>query len=170
MAGIVTQFGSLTDYRKGGVEIINDDPRNYVFSNVFEVAANSAAYERVAVGKNFEYVIEAARAEGVSPWFTCAHDEFVLCMDGKVELHLLKLENAGKYVDPKSKGAVRIADDLPDGRKMGRIVLGRGHMALLPVGAAYRLHADEPGVVLFQSIEGAVTVQKWAKICQTDAT
>ena len=107
MAGIVTQFVSLTDYRKGGVGIINDVPRNYVFSNVFEVAANSAAYERVAVGKNFEYVIEAARAEGVSPWFTCAHDEFVLCMDGDVEVHLVKLADLS-VIDLSVKGAQRV--------------------------------------------------------------
>ena len=50
---------------------------------------------------------------------------------------------------------------------MGRIVLGRGHMAMLPVGAAYRFHADEPATILFQTIAGDVTVQKWASICQT---
>ena len=33
-----TRFGSLERYEKGGVEVINDDARNYVFSNVFEVA------------------------------------------------------------------------------------------------------------------------------------
>lgn len=169
MADVVTQFGSLSDYRKGGVEIIDDNPRNYVFSNIFEVAATSAPYERVAVGKNFEYVIEVARAEGTSPWYTCAHDEFVLCVDGTVEVHLLKLDNPDSYVDPESEGAVLIADDLPEGRKMGRIVLGRGHQALLPVGAAYRFEAAKPAAILFQSIEGAVTVQKWAEICQTEA-
>jgi len=56
-----TRFGSLQDYEKGRVEIVDDDPKNYVFSNVFEVASKSAPYERVAVAKNFEYVIEAAR-------------------------------------------------------------------------------------------------------------
>lgn len=169
MADVVTQFGALTDFRKGGVEIIDDDPRNYVFSNVFEVAANAAPYERVAVGKNFEYVIESARAEGTSGWFACAHDEFVLCMDGALEVHLLKLANPTAYVDPESEGAIALSDELPEGRKMGRIVLRRGHMALLPVGSAYRFHADQPAAMLFQSIEGAVTVQKWAEICQTEA-
>ena len=66
MSEYVTEFGSLNDFKKGGVEIIDDDPKNYVFSNVFEVARASAPYERVAVGKNFEYVIEAVRAEGTS--------------------------------------------------------------------------------------------------------
>ena len=160
-----TRFGSLKDFQKGGVEIIDDDPRNYVFSNVFEVAQTSPAYERVAVAKNFEYVIEAARAEGVSGWYACAHDEFVLCMDGELEVHLVKL--AAAAVDPSSQGAHRL-DDLPEGRKMGRLVLSRGHMGLLPRGSAYRFSAEAPAVMMIQTIEGPVTVQKWADICQTD--
>ncbi|EIZ78350.1 hydroquinone dioxygenase small subunit [Novosphingobium sp. Rr 2-17] len=169
MADVVTQFGSLADYRKGGVEIIDDNPRNYVFSNIFEVAATSAPYERVAVGKNFEYVIEVARAEGISPWYTCAHDEFVVCVDGSVEVHFLKLADPTAHVDPQREGAVQIADVLPEGRKMGRVVLGRGHQALLPVGAAYRFEAATAAAILIQTIEGDVTVQKWAEICQTQA-
>ncbi|WCT79235.1 hydroxyquinol 1,2-dioxygenase [Novosphingobium humi] len=169
MVDVITRFGSLDDFAKGGVEIINDDPRNYVFSNVFEVAKTSAPYERVAVGVNFEYVIEAARAEGTSPWFTCAHDEFVLCMDGEVEVHLIKLAQPDKYVDPEHEGAVALPDAMPDGRKMGRLVLGRGHQGLLPVGAAYRFQAEKPTVILVQTILGDVTVQKWAAICQTAA-
>ena len=160
-----TRFGSLKDFQKGGVEIIDDDPRNYVFSNVFEVAQTSPAYERVAVAKNFEYVIEAARAEGTSGWYACAHDEFVLCMDGELEVHLVKLADAA--VDPSSQGAHSLGD-LPEGRKMGRLVLGRGHMGLLPKGSAYRFSAEAPAVMMIQTIEGPVTVQKWADICQTD--
>jgi hypothetical protein len=167
MVGVVTQFGSLQNYRKGGVELIDDDPKNYVFSNVFEVADKARAYERIAVGKNFEYVIECARADGISGWFSCAHDEFVLCMDGTVEVHFVKLADPDALVDPEGQGAVLLGDELPEGRKMGRVVLGRGHMALLPVGSAYRFQADAPGVILFQTIEGAVTTQKWADICQT---
>lgn len=169
MPEVITRFGSLEDYNKGGVEIIDDDPRNYVFSNVFEVAEKGAPYERIAVGINFEYVIEAARAEGVSPWYTCAHDEFVVCMDGEVEVHFVKLANPDAYVDPEKDGAVEISEALPDGQKMGRVVLRRGHQALLPVGAAYRFHASSPSVILLQTIVGDVTVQKWAEICQTEA-
>ena len=44
MSDYTTELGSLDDYRKGGVHIINDDPRNYVFSNVFEVAGKSAPF------------------------------------------------------------------------------------------------------------------------------
>ena len=169
MDQVVTRFGSLIDFQKGGVEIIDDNPKNYVFSNIFEVAAGAGPFERIAVGKNFEYVIEAARAEGVSGWFVCAHDEFVLCMDGVIEVHLLKLADPKAYLAPGDQGAVRIQGEIPEGRKMGRLVLQRGHMGLLPAGAAYRFHADTPGAMLFQTIEGAVTVQKWAEICQTQA-
>jgi hypothetical protein len=162
-----TRFGSLADYEKGGVEIVDDNPKNYVFSNIFEVCAKSGPYERVAVAKNFEYVIEAVRAEGTSGWYACAHDEFALCMDGKVEVHLLKLDDPNAVVDPESEGAHALGD-FPQGRKMGRLVLGRGHMGLLPRGAAYRFHADAPAALMIQTIEGPMTVQKWSDICQTD--
>src|SRR6266481_9291324 len=71
-----TVFGSINDHRKGSIEIVSGDPKHYVFSNIFEVASKSPPYERVVVGKNLEYVQEVMRAEGVSPWFGCAHDEF----------------------------------------------------------------------------------------------
>lgn len=162
----VTRFGALGDYAKGNIEVIGDDPKNYVFSNVFEVAATSVPYERVAVAKNFEYVIETVRAEGVSPWYSTAHDEFALCMDGEVEVHLVKLADADAVVDPAGQGANQLQGD-PDGQKMGRLVLRRGHMGMLPRGAAYRFQSDQPGVLLIQTVEGPVTVQKWAEICLT---
>jgi hypothetical protein len=161
-----TRFGSLQDFDKGRVEIVDDDPRNYVFSNIFEVAGQSEPYERVAVGKNFEYVIEAVRAEGVSGWFTADHDEFVLCMDGEVEVHLVKLDQAVAAAD--SHGATQL-EGLPEGRKMGRLILRRGHQGLLPRGSAYRFSAEMPAALLIQTIEGPLTVQKWAQICQTTA-
>ena len=168
MSDYVTQLGSLNDYRKGGVDVIDDDPRNYVFSNVFDVAHHAAPYERVAVAKNFEYVIEAVRAEGASPWFTAAHDEFALCMDGEIEIRLIKLIRLDDdtVVKAETEGAVRL-DGEPEGRKMGRIVLRRGHQALLPAGAAYRFDAPHPSVMIVQTLEGKLTVQKWAEICQT---
>ncbi len=159
-----TRFGSLADYDKGGVEIIDDDPKNYVFSNIFEVCSNAAPYERIAVGKNFEYVVEAARAEGTSGWFACAHDEFVLSLDGEVEVHLLKPDSP--QVEADSQGAHALAE-APDGRKMGRLVLNRGHLGMLPAGSAYRFDAAAPCALLFQTVEGPVTLQKWAEICQT---
>jgi hypothetical protein len=164
MTDVKTVFGSLGNYQKGGVEAIDDDPRNYVFSNVFEVAETSKPYERVAVGKNFEYVIETLRAEGTSPWYACAHDEFALVMDGRVEVRLLKPE--APLVPADKNGAVQLAG-APAGRKMGRVVAGRGHMTLLPKGAAYQFHAEQPAVVTIQTIEGEVTIERWAEICQT---
>jgi hypothetical protein len=161
-----TVFGSIDNFQKGGVQIIDDDPKNYVFSNMFEVASRSRPYERVAVGKNFEYVIECARAEGASPWYAAGHDEFAVCMDGKVEIHLVKLDDPRRVVPAGSDGAHRLAG-LPDGRKMGRIRLGRGHMALLPAGAAYRFEAASPCTLMIQSIQGPETIERWAAICQT---
>jgi len=164
MTDVKTVFGSLHNYQKGGVEVIEDDPKNYVFSNVFEVAERSKPYERVAVGKNFEYVIEALRAEGTSPWYACAHDEFALVMDGKVEVRLLKPERPVVAAD--KSGAIALGAP-PPGRKMGRIVAGRGHMTLLPRGTAYQFHAEQPAVVTIQTIKGDVTIERWAEICQT---
>ncbi len=167
MTQYTTEFGALANYRKGGVMPITDEPRRFVFSNIFEVAAKSRPWERVVVGKNFEYTIEVSRTEGTSPWYTAAHDEFVLCMDGAVEVHLIKLDDPDAHVDPESEGAHVIDATMPEGRKMGRIRLRRGHMAMLPVGAAYRLVNDAaPGVVIYQSILGPVSVEKWAEICQ----
>jgi hypothetical protein len=59
-----TKYGSLAEFDKGGVELIADDARHYAFSNIFEVAATMPAWARVAVAKNWEYVIETVRAEG----------------------------------------------------------------------------------------------------------
>ena len=163
MSAYVTRFGSMADYDKGGVEIIDDDPKNYVFSNIFEVCSKAQPYERTAVGKNFEYVVEAARAEGTSGWFAAAHDEFVLCLDGEVEVHLVKPDRP--QVEPDSRGAHALAE-APDGRKMARMILNRGHLGLLPGGSAYRFEAAAPAAMLFQTIEGPLTLQRWAEICQ----
>src|SRR5215471_14715322 len=106
-----TVFGSLTDYTKGTIELVSGEARHYVFSNIFEVASRSKPYERVVVGKNMEYVQEVMRAEGVSPWFACAHDEFALCLDGEVTVEFIKLE---KPPSPDKNGAVP-AGDPPEG-------------------------------------------------------
>lgn len=165
MSDHTTVFGAIDRYERGSVSVIADTPKNYLFSNMFDVAAKSSPYERVAVAKNFEYVIEVARAEGVSPWYAAAHDEFVTCLDHKVEVHLVKLDDPDAVVDPECEGARRLPE-LPAGRKMGRIVLGRGHMAMLPVGAAYRFESVQPATLMIQTIDGPETVHKWAEICQ----
>ena len=159
-----TVFGSLSSYQKGGVEVIDDDPKYYVFSNVFEVASKSKPYEKVAVGKNLRYVIEVLRAEGTSPWFAAAHDEAALIMDGEIEVHLIKPDQP--LVPENKEGSVRL-DREPQGTKMGWIKARRGHMALLPKGAAYRFRSPKPGVLLIQTIQGDFTVERWAEICQT---
>jgi len=157
-----TRFGSLEDYEKGGIELIDDDPKRYAFSNMFEVASAAKPYEKVAVGKNMQYVLEVLRAEGTSGWRTCAHDEFALVVDGDVEVRLVKLDAP---LAPAGKdGSVRI-DGEPVGRAMGRVRARRGHLTLLPANAAYQFHADRPGVILLQTILGDDTVERWAEIC-----
>src|SRR5262249_57918692 len=152
----VTRFGSLKHYEKGGVEVINDDARNYVFSNIFEVASKAKPYEKVAVGKNIEYVIEAIRADGTSGWRAPAQDEFALVMDGEVEIRLVKLDNAG-MVPAGTKGSGALTGT-PAGRKMGVGRARRGHMTLLPGGAAYQVHAAPPGVILLPTVARGGTV------------
>jgi hypothetical protein len=162
-----TQFGSLEHYEKGGVQIIDDDPKRYAFSNVFEVASKSKPYEKVAVGKNLKYVIEAVRAEGTSPWFAAAHDEAALVMDGDIEVHYIKPEQPA--VAAGKEGTVKLAAE-PKGQNMGWVKCRRGHMALLPAGAAYQFrNTGKPGVLLVQTILGDNTIERWADVCQTEA-
>jgi hypothetical protein len=159
-----TVFGSLTDYVKGDLEIINDNPKHYAFSNVFDVAAKSKPYEKVVVALNLGYVLEVLRAEGTSDWYAAAHDEFAIVLDGVVEIDLVKLDEPETVVAADKKGAVKVKGE-PRGKKMGRIRASRGHQALLPQGAAYRFRAEKASVILMQTIEGELSVQKWADIC-----
>lgn len=161
-----TKFGSLDRFEKGGVQVIDDNAKNYAFSNCFEIASKSAPYEKVVFGQNQIYVLEALRAEGTSPWFTCAHDEFALCMDGEVEIHLVKLGAEQTVPDAEHNGAVHVKDE-PQGRKMGWLKLRRGHQALLPKNAAYQFRSAKPGVVVLQTCKGDLSVERWAEICQT---
>lgn len=165
MATYTTEFGSLADFHKGKIDILDDDPKRYVFSNIFEVASTARPYEKIAVGKNRQYVIEAIRAEGTSEWRTAPHDEFALVMDGQVEIRLRKLgsDDPGPTAE---RGSNRLGGS-PTGPVMGRVVARRGHMTLLPVGAAYQFHADAPAVILLQTQEGPDTIQKWHDIIQT---
>lgn len=159
-----TQFGSLKDFEKGSIEIIDDDPKVYTFSNVFDVAEKSAPYEKVVVAINMKYVIEAIRAEGESAWYSANHDEFAVVMDGKVEVDLVKLDDPQSVVEAGKEGAVKIEGE-PKGKKMGLVKLGHGHQVLLPKGAAYRFRAASPSCLLQQTMLGDLSVQKWADIC-----
>jgi hypothetical protein len=161
-----TVFGSLDHFEKGQVQPIADDVKHYAFSNCFEIASRSRPYERVVFGQNQIYVLETVRAEGTSPWYTCAHDEFALDMDGEVEVHLVKLEGEQTVPDENHNGAVLVRGE-PKGARMGWMKLGRGHQALLPKNTAYQFRSAKPGVLVIQTCKGDVSVERWADICQT---
>ena len=156
-----THVGSLDAYEKGTIEL-RDDLRKYAFSNVFEVAGNAAPFERIAVAQNLEYVAEAVRVEGESPWYTAPHDEFAIVMDGEVTFRFVKL--AEDQVPSHSGGAVQLGGE-PNGPRMGRVVARRGHQVLLPKGAAYQLSAARPAVAIVQTMDGPATVKRWSEIC-----
>jgi hypothetical protein len=161
-----TVFGSLQHYEKGGVQIIDDDVKNYAFSNCFEIASQAKPYEKIVFGQNQIYVMEAIRAEGTSPWYTCAHDEFALNMDGEVEIHLIKLDAAQTVADPEKNGAVLVKGE-PKGKKMGWLKIKRGHQAMLPKNTAYQFRAAHPAVLVQQTCKGDLSLERWADICQT---
>jgi hypothetical protein len=161
-----TRFASTVDYDKGGVEIIGDEqPKRYLFSNLFEVADKSAPWERVVVARNLEFTIECARAEGDSPWYVCAHDETALSMQGAMEIRFVEPADDTLVPGDDHPGAVRLEAE-PAGRAMGWVRLGRGHQALLPAGAAYQFRPQDVGVVLLQSILGDESIERWSDICQ----
>ena len=161
-----TVFGSIDRYDKGGVQIIGDDVKNYAFSNCFEIAAKAQPYEKVVFGQNQIYVLETIRAEGTSPWYTCAHDEFALSMDGEVEIDLVKLDAEQTVPDPEHNGAVLVKGE-PKGRKMGWMKIRRGHQAMLPKNTAYRFRSAQPAVLVQQTCKGDLSIERWADICQT---
>jgi hypothetical protein len=159
-----TIFGSLDAYQKGSIELVSGSVKEYAFSNIFEVASHAQPYEKTVVGKNLEYVIEAVRAEGTSPWYTCAHDEFAIVMDGKLEIAFVKLDDAGAVAPENTEGTILVPGE-PRGKKMGVVRLSRGHQALLPAGSAYRFTATQPGVFLQQTILGPLSRERWGEIC-----
>jgi hypothetical protein len=161
-----TAFGSIDKFEKGGVQVIDDDVKHYAFSNCFEIASKSRPYERVVFGQNQIYVLETLRAEGESAWYTCAHDEFALCMDGEVEVHLVKLDAEQTVPDVEHNGAVLVKGE-PRGPKMGWMKLSRGHQGMLPKNTAYRFAAARPAVIVLQTCKGDLSIERWAEICQT---
>ena len=160
-----TKFGSLDKFDKGGVQIIDDNVRNYAFSNCFEIASKSKPYEKVVFGQNQIYVLEAVRAQGTSPWYTCAHDEFALSMDGAVEIHLVQLEGEQIVANAEHNGAVLVKGE-PRGKKMGWMKIGRGHQAMLPKNSAYQFRCTQPAVLILQTCKGELSIERWAEICQ----
>jgi hypothetical protein len=160
----VTKFGSLVDHERGKVVIVDDDPRNYAFSNVYDVASRAKPFEKIAVAKNLEYVLEVVRVEGASAWRTCIHDEFALVMDGEVTFSFVDI--AADAVDRPPQGSIELPAD-PVGPAMGTVIARRGHMALLPAGSAYQYVSESPAVLLIQTVEGPDTQYRWSEICQT---
>ena len=159
-----THVGSLDSYEKGLIEL-DDDLRKYAFSNIFEVAGQSAPFERVAVVQNLEYVAEVMKVDGESPWFAAPHDEFALVMDGEVTFNFIKLED--DQVPGHEGGAVQLGAR-PNGPAMGRVTARRGHQVLLPKGAAYQLASNGPAVAIMQTVDGPVTVKRWSEICAAE--
>ncbi|MGR9089290.1 MAG: hydroxyquinol 1,2-dioxygenase [Gammaproteobacteria bacterium] len=160
-----TKFGSLAQFEKGAIEITGKEtPGRYLFSNMFEVAGNAAPWERTVVAKNLEFSIEVSRTEGASPWYICAHDETVLVMEGELEVHFIKPAASDVVPPDDTEGAVRLAGE-PEGARMGHIAAKRGHLILLPAGAAYQVRSTGRGVALYQSAQGEESIEKWAEIC-----
>lgn len=163
---LTTAFGSLDQHAHGRLDLIDDDGRRYAFSNLFAVAAQAAPYRKTAVARNFEYVLEAIRAEGTSDWWATPHDEFALVVDGEVQVELLDPSEAA--CDPAGSGAVKLPA-APAGSPMGRVRARRGHMTLLPAGRCYRFRAARPSVILLQTIAGPHTEFRWSEICDPAA-
>jgi hypothetical protein len=158
-----TRLASLADYDKGHVEIIDDDPKNYAFSNIFEVASLARPFEQIAVAKNFEYVLEVVRVEGTSGWRAAAHDQSALVLDGEVEFTFRTRRDGQPLPD---NGSGRLPEEAAE-TPMGRVIARRGHLTLLPAGRAYRLSSQAPAALLIQTVEGPDTQFRWAEICQT---
>ena len=164
MTAYVTRFGSLDDYEKGTIDIIDDDPKHYAFSNVFEVASHAKPWEKIAVGKNMEYVLEVDPRRG--------HQRVADVRPRRVRRCAWTARSPSSSSSstsrwrPPTRTARSAVDGEPVGRPMGRIVLRRGHMALLPADARRTASAPPaPGVILLQTIHGDDTVERWAEIC-----
>src|SRR5664280_3036308 len=113
--------------------------------------------------KNLEYVLEAVRVEGASPWRTSAHDEFALVMSGDVTFDFVDLKSPPADVPPQ--GSIEL-EGTPQGTSMGHVTGRRGHMVILPAHSAYRYSAEQPAALLLQTVESADTRFRWAEICQ----
>lgn len=161
MNTVKTKFGSLDNYEKGSIQMIQGKPSNYVFSNIFEVTENARPYDKTVVGINQKYIIESIRAEGTSAWYTCSHDEFVIAMDGELRVDFLKL----KQVVESAVEGTQLAGEQPDGQPMGYVVLKQGHQCILPKGTAYRFNAQKPTTLILQTIKGPLSLEKWDEIC-----
>ena len=158
-----TIFGSLESYEKGRVEVINDNAKNYAFSNVFEICSKAKPWERVVFGMNQIYVLEAIRAEGTSPWLA-ARTTNSRCVWTRMWNHLVKLDQPA-VTDAEKNGAIKLAGE-PRGKKMGWIKLKRGHQALLPANTAYQFRAAKPAGGI-ADVQRRVVDRALGRDCQT---
>ena len=122
----------------------------------------SAPYEKVAVGKNQQYVVEAIRAEGTSGWRTCDHDETVLCMDGDVTV---RARQADTPLLRRARTARSPSTANRTGRRWGPSASAAGTWRCCRAASAYRFEAARPSVLLQQTCLGDDTVERWADIC-----
>ncbi len=162
-AQYTTAFSSIDSYEKGGVQIIDDDLKNFVFSNIYEVAATHKPYDRIVVGINLDYTLEAVRAEGTSGWYACAHDEFAIAMDYDIEVRFLELADTS-MINDEQDGSFKLKGQ-PAGKSIGKVILKRGHMVLLPEKTAYQFQAAKPATLLLQTILGQESLERWNDIC-----
>ena len=134
---ITTVFGSTDNYVKGGVEITgNEEAKDYLFSNMFEVAGKARPWERIVIAKNLENTIECVRAEGLSPWYLCGHDETALVMQGGMETHFIKPADPNLAPPAEQEGSIRLESE-PEGLAMGHVQGATG--PLVPVAGGGRL-------------------------------
>ena len=166
MSEYTTVFGSLAHYEKGRVEIIQDKARHYAFSNIFEVASQAQPYEKTAVAKNLEYVVEVLRAEGRSDWFTAAHDEFAVVMDGHSRATSGQTRRRRTaVVSADTQGSVRLPGP-PTGKKMGldetpTRTSGPAPSRVRPIS----LWPNSRVLFCCKRCKGPLTLEKWADIC-----
>ena len=77
---------------------------------------NRSPTRRCARARTSSTCSEILRAEGTSPWFAADHDESALILDGEIEVHFVKPDQAA--VPAGKEGTVKLAGE-PKGKKMG---------------------------------------------------
>ena len=66
MTTYVTKFGALDNFEKGTIDIVDDDPKHYVFSNMFEVASMSKPLA-FSFAKFCGWILKTMNAEAPEP-------------------------------------------------------------------------------------------------------
>lgn len=152
--------GSMKDYTKGSLLLIQDRPIRYAMSNVFEIGATwPKAYDRVAIGKNGPYILACFRAEGEDrSWWYMPHDEYALLVEGEMRIDYIEPRDTLK---PGPHATVA-------GKEMGHITLRDGSLASLPARVAYKMRAPRKSLALLQTKESPWVTYAWEKICLSE--